>query len=613
MMKADRKTLSTFMPESTNPKFGINSWLEDELYEQYLHNKGNVDESWKAVFDKSNGDAAPAPSPSTAVQRQSSSNGAPSAPTVTTPPVSTAVAIPSHHAIAGEQLVPLRGAAARLAENMTASLSIPTATSQRVIAVKVIDENRRILNEHRSMLGKGKISYTHIIAWAIVKAIQTNPTLNHAYAMMDREGLRAVRSQINIGIAVDVAGKDGTRSLKVPNIKNAGALTFEQFVDAFDDIVQRARNGKLTLPDFEGTTLSLTNPGTVGTVGSVPRLMPGQGAIIATGAIDYPAEYQGVNEEFRSMIGLSKVMTVTCTYDHRVIQGAESGLFLARLQELLQGGDEFYETIFNELRVPHRPVRLGKDHSAALPGQRTAGGEDVAKQAAVIQLIHAFRVRGHLDADTNPLGPDHTETHPELDPATYGLTIWDYDREFFIGPLKLADPAKKFTSLRQILEVLRVTYCGKIGAEYMHIQSPEEKHWLQERMEPNRNLAPLPPETRVRTLERVVEAEEFEHFLHTRFIGHKRFSLEGAESAVAILDEILDTAADNNVSEAVIGMAHRGRLNVLANIIGKSMVQVFSEFEGNADPHSAQGSGDVKYHLGASGVRKSTKGREITV
>jgi 2-oxoglutarate dehydrogenase E1 component len=600
------------MPESTNPKYGINSWLEDELYEQYLHDKGNVDESWKAVFDKSNG-GGNAAAPSKAVQRQSPANGATPAPIVTTPPVSTAVAIPPHHAIAGEQLVPLRGAAARIAENMTASLSIPTATSQRVIAVKVIDENRRILNEHRSLLGKGKISYTHIIAWAIVKSVQTNQTLNHAYAMMDSEGLRAVRGQINIGIAVDVAGKDGTRSLKVPNIKNAGSLTFEQFVDAFDDIVQRARNGKLTLADFEGTTISLTNPGTVGTVGSVPRLMPGQGSIIATGAIDYPAEYQGVNEEFRSMIGLSKVMTVTCTYDHRVIQGAESGLFLARLQDLLQGADEFYETIFTELRVPHRPVRFTKERPASVPGLRPAAGEDVAKQAAVIQLIHAFRVRGHLDADANPLGPDHTETHPELDPATYGLTIWDYDREFFIGPLKLADPQKKYATLREILEVLRVTYCGKIGAEYMHIQSPEEKRWLQERMEPNRNLAPLTPEARVRALERVVEAEEFEHFLHTRFIGHKRFSLEGAESAVAILDEILDTGANTGVSEAVIGMAHRGRLNVLANIIGKSMVQVFSEFEGNADPFSAQGSGDVKYHLGATGVRKSSQGREITV
>ncbi len=591
------------MPESSTPNIGINSWLEDELHEQYLHDQRTVDESWKAEFEKSNG----TPAPEMALQRQ---------PMVTTPPVSSAVSVPSHNAVAGEQLVPLRGAAARIAENMTASLSIPTATSQRVLAVKVIDENRRILNEHRAMLGKSKISYTHMIAWAIIKAVKTNPSLNHAYAAMDGEGLRAVRSQINIGIAVDVAGKDGTRSLKVPNIKNADALTFEHFLEAFDDVVARARKNKLVIADFEGTTISLTNPGTVGTIASVPRLMPGQGAIIATGSIDYPAEYQGVNEEFRSMIGLSKVMTVTCTYDHRVIQGAESGMFLARLQELLQGEDNFYEEIFTDLRVPHRPLHLVKDRPAGITAARSAtgpaAGEDIAKQAAVIQLIHAFRVRGHLDADVNPLNLERP-SHPELDPDSYGLTIWDLDHEFFIGPLKLADPEKKFATLRQILETARQTYCGKIGTEYMHIQTPEEKSWLQERMEPSRNQAPLETEVRLRALDRVIEAEEFEHFLQTRFIGQKRFSLEGAESAVVILDEILERAADTTVVEAVIGMAHRGRLNILANIVGKSMVQVFSEFEGIVDPFSAQGSGDVKYHLGASGVHKSTKGRDIAV
>ena len=598
------------MPAPSNPKIGINSWLEDELFEQYLHDQKTVDESWKVVFDQpANGVAAPA---AVAVQlRTPNASPALAAPSVTTPPMS--VAAPRHQTMVGEQLVPLRGAAMRIAENMTASLSIPTATSQRVMAVKVVDENRRILNEHRAMIGKTKLSYTHIIAWGIVKAVQTNSSLNNAYAEMDGEGLRAVRGQINIGLAIDVPGKDGTRSLKVPNVKDAGRLTFDRFVEAYDDVVARARNGKLTVPDFEGTTISLTNPGTVGTLGSVPRLMPGQGAIIATGAIDYPAEYQGVNEEFRSMIGLSKVMMVSCTYDHRVIQGAESGVFLARLQELLQGGHGFYEEIFAALNVPHRPIRLGKDKPAAFPGLRTGQGEDVAKQAGVIQLIHAFRARGHLDADINPLDPEHRESHPEVDPATYGLTLWDLDREFFIGSLKLANREKKLATLRDIIETLRQTYCGKIGAEYMNIQKPEQKHWLQERMEPSRNQLPVDASVRLRALERVIEAEEFEHFLHTRFIGHKRFSLEGAESAVTILDEILDRAATTNVSEVVIGMAHRGRLNILANIVGKSMVQLFSEFEGIFDPFATQGSGDVKYHLGATGVRKSSAGHDITV
>ena len=428
--------------------------------------------------------------------------------------------------------------------------------------------------------------------------------MNHAYAETNGQPFRVVRDQVNIGIAVDVAGKDGTRSLKVPNIKDAGSMDFAQFITAFDDIIFRARNNKLTVPDFEGTTISLTNPGTVGTFGSVPRLMPGQGAIIATGAIDYPAEYHGVTEQLRALLGLSKVMTVTCTYDHRVIQGAESGSVPGRLQALLEGEDGFYEKIFSDLKIPHKPVHWEPDRTVSIPGLRGAQQDEVVKEAAVLQLINAYRVRGHLIADFDPLGSEPVY-HSELDPATYGLTIWDLDREFLTGTLMSEDDQpQKMATLREILETLRQTYCGKIGCEYMNIQIPEQKRWLQLRMEPTGNRWPLDPQTKLRALERIIEAEEFERFLHTRFIGHKRFSLEGGESAIAILDEILDRAADTNVHEAVIGMAHRGRLNVLANIVGKSMVQVFSEFEG-IDPDSTQGSGDVKYHLGASGVRKS--------
>ena len=508
--------------------------------------------------------------------------------------------------------MPLRGAAARIAENMNLSLTIPLATSQRVMPVKVIDENRRVVNEHRALLGKSKISYTHIIAWAIVKALRSNPSLNHAYAETEGQPFRVVRDHVNIGIAVDVAGKDGARSLKVPNIKDAGSMDFAQFVTAFDDIIFRARNNKLTVQDFEGTTISLTNPGTVGTLGSVPRLMPGQGAIIATGAIDYPAEYHGVTDQLRAQLGLSKVMTVTCTYDHRVVQGAESGTFLGRLQALLEGEDGFYEKIFSDLKIPHKPVHWEPDRTVSIPGLRGAQQEGVVKEAAVLQLINAYRVRGHLIADFDPLGSEPVY-HSELDPATYGLTIWDLDREFLTGTLMSEDDQpQKMATLREILETLRQTYCGKIGCEYMNIQIPEQKRWLQLRMEPTGNRWPLDPQTKLRALQRVIEAEEFERFLHTRFIGHKRFSLEGGESAIAILDEILDRAAATNVHEAVIGMAHRGRLNMLANIVGKSMVQVFSEFEG-IDPDSTQGSGDVKYHLGASGVRKSSSGREIVV
>ncbi|HEX5226485.1 MAG TPA: multifunctional oxoglutarate decarboxylase/oxoglutarate dehydrogenase thiamine pyrophosphate-binding subunit/dihydrolipoyllysine-residue succinyltransferase subunit [Bryobacteraceae bacterium] len=596
------------MSEPRAPELGINSWLEDELYQQYLNDRQNVDQSWKEVFEGNGGNGHAETSPAAA----NGSHTAQQSVAVQNGGSTQAPAVPEHHAVDGETLMPLRGAAARIAENMNLSLTIPLATSQRVMPVKVIDENRRMMNEHRALLGKSKISYTHIIAWAIVKSIPSNPSLNHAYAETNGQPFRVVRDRVNIGIAVDVAGKDGTRSLKVPNIKDAGSLDFAQFIQAFDDVIARARNNKLTVQDFEGTTISLSNPGTVGTLGSVPRLMPGQGAIIATGAIDYPAEYHGVTEQLRAMLGLSKVMTVTCTYDHRVVQGAESGSFLGRLQALLEGEDSFYEAIFSDLKIPHKPVHWEPDRSVSLPGVRGGQRDEVVKEAAVLQLINAYRVRGHLIADFDPLGSEPVY-HSELDPATYGLTIWDLDREFLTGTLMSEDDEPpKTATLREILETLRQTYCGKIGCEYMNIQIPEQKRWLQLRMEPTGNRWPLDRQARLRALDRIIEAEEFERFLHTRFIGHKRFSLEGGESAIAILDEILDRAAAANVHESVIGMAHRGRLNVLANIVGKSMVQLFSEFEG-IDPDSTQGSGDVKYHLGASGVRKTSSGREIVV
>jgi 2-oxoglutarate decarboxylase len=593
------------MPESRPPEFGINSWLEDELYQQYLNDRQAVDASWKKVFESNGGTAVPATNGTSTPAAIANGTTVIGAPGVRPVPAAAPAG-------ADQQAIPLRGAAARIAENMNASLSIPLATSQRVIPVKVIDENRRIVNEHRGLTGKSKISYTHIIGWAIVKAVRANPTLNHAYAETNGEPFRVVHNQINIGIAVDVAGKDGTRSLKVPNIKNAAAMDFAQYVEAFDDIVARARTNKLTVQDFDGTTISLTNPGTVGTLGSVPRLMPGQGAIIATGTIGYPAEYHGASDQLRAQLGLSKVMTVTCTYDHRVIQGAESGMFLGRLQALLEGQENFYEEIFSHLKIPHKPVHWETDRPASVPGRGGAELNEVAKEAAVLQLINAYRVRGHLIADFDPLGSEPTY-HAELDPATYGLTIWDLDREFLTGTLMSAEyEPQKVATLREILETLRNTYCGKIGCEYMNIQIPEQKRWLQLRMELTGNRWPLPPDTRKRALQRVIEAEEFEHFLHARFVGHKRFSLEGAESAMVILDEILDLAANTNVHEAVIGMAHRGRLNMLANIVDKSLIEILSEFEG-IDPDSTQGSGDVKYHLGASGVRKSSRGHEIIV
>src|SRR5690349_13352769 len=576
---------------------GINSWLEDELYQQYLHDRTTVDESWKDVFE------------STPVRQ---SNGEPPA---AAKPAAPPTPPPAPDAGSGEQLQPLRGAAGRIAENMAASVAIPLATSQRTIAVEVMDENRRIINQHRTLVGRSKVSYTHIIGWAVIRALEDQPGINHAYAEKDGAPFRVVHKDVNLGIAVDVAGKDGARSLMVPNIKNAGALNFQEYVTAFDGLVARARTGKLTPADFQGTTISLTNPGTVGTMSSNPRLMIGQGAIIAAGAIDYPAEYQGAANETRAMLGISKVMTLTCTYDHRIIQGAESGMFLGRVQGLLDGKDGFYEEVFNHLRMPHQPVRWESDRNPSLPGVTSARYAEIAKEAGIMQMINAYRVRGHLIADLDPLGSEPSY-HAEMDPETYGLTIWDLDREFLTGSLGEAigeGAPKAVATLREILETLRQTYCGKIGCEYMHTQVPEQQRWLQQRMEPEANNWPLDREVRVRILEDLIGAEEFEHFLHARFVGQKRFSLQGGETAIAILDELLDRAADHNVHEVVMGMAHRGRLTVLASVVGKPLGQIFSEFEGNTDPSSTQGSGDVKYHLGASGVRRSESGKEIVV
>jgi 2-oxoglutarate dehydrogenase E1 component len=586
----------------SRPAADLNSWLEEELASEYRHNRQMVDDEWRRVFD-----AVPA-------NGAAKTNGAQAAPASATGPV--AMTGPVAAPVIGpstetDQFLPMRGVAAKIAENMNTSLLVPTATSQRVIPVKVMEENRQILNYYRGMTGSSKISFTHLIGWAIVKAIETNPMINHGYTQQGSEMVRISRTQVNLGLAVDVAGKDGNRSLVVPNIKGSEKLTFTGYLQAFDGLVQKARTGKLGLPDFAGTTVSLTNPGTVGTLGSVPRLMYGQGAIIATGAIDFPPEYQGVAPQVKAALGISKVMMMTCTYDHRIIQGAESGAFLGRVAALLQGEDGFYEAIFNDLKIAHPAF-------AFVPDNATAGtfmGGDAAKQAAVGQLIEAYRQYGHFLGELDPLGLERPEFHPDMDPANYGLGMWDLDREFPVGNYQLLDKKgrrRQTAPLREIIDALRQTYCGKFCVEYLHLRNPQERRWLQDRMEPTRNSWPLDKDLQARVLRRLVEAEEFETFLQTRFIGKKRFSAEGAESAIAALDEVIEQAVKAGAVEFVIGMAHRARLNVLANIAGKPFENIFAEFEGHVHPDS-EGSGDVKYHLGFQGVRQTVAGPEVTV
>jgi 2-oxoglutarate decarboxylase len=571
----------------------INSWLEDELFQQYKHDRKTVDATWTPVLEGNGHTAAPSGT-ATAVAEPRPLTDQPRALAVRT------TEVPAVVVAEGDQLIPLRGPALRIAENMAASLTIPVATSQRVMPVKVIDENRRLINQHRSATGQGKLSYTHLVAWAIVRAIESVPAVNQAYSERGEESFRVARGHVNLGIAIDVAGKEGSRSLKVPCLKRTEAMNFAEFVAAYDDLVARARGNKLTVADFEGVTISLTNPGTVGTVGSIPRLMPGQGAIIATGAIDYPPEYRGVPEDVRSSMGLSKVMTMTCTYDHRVIQGAESGMFLARVQALLEGEDGFFDQVFRDLAIPAQAWRWQPDLATA-----PMVSSDPLKQAGVARLIHAWRERGHLVADIDPLGLPRP-SHPDLEPSSNGLTIWDLDRTFHAESFGVLP-------LRTLLDRLRDTYAAKTGVQFMHIDDREERKWIQERMESAAEQFSLDAATQRRILKDVVLTDGFEGFLDNRFKGHKRFSIEGGETTIAMIEELLECAAPAGVHEIVIGMAHRGRLAVLANVIGKGVAQIFSEFEGDIDSDLAEGTGDVKYHLGASSVRKVSGGQEITV
>ncbi len=601
--------------------FGGNYAFALDLLEQYRQDRKSVEASWRTYFDQALGvPPEPETPPVTVIVNEAAPEPAPPArplrsedrPTLArrdvAPVGERSRAIAPTSILPGDILQPIGGGAIRLVENMEASLTVPTATSVRTMPVRTVEENRRLLNKHRQAGGQGKISFTHIVAWAILRSLDTFPRLNDAYAVVDGEAHRIQRDQVRLGIAVDVQRKDGSRTLLVPNIKDAQKLDFRGLVEVFDDLVGRSRKGAISPDDFMGTTVSLTNPGTVGTTSSAPRLMPGQGLIVATGVLDYPAEYRSMAPRTLGLLGISKVMTVSSTYDHRIIQGAESGLFLSRMEELLKGEDGFYERMFGDLGMPHRPVHWEMDLQPALMGG-AGGREDVEKQAKVLQLIHAYRVRGHLVADLDPLDR-HRAPHRDLDTATYGLTLWDLDREFLTGGYTGVHSEDRAT-LREILDTLRATYCGTIGIEYMYIADPERKAWLQERVESTRGPA-LDARSQKRVLEKLMEAESFERFLHTRYIGHKRFSLEGCEALIPLLDRILSDAARQGTREVVIGMSHRGRLNVLANTVGKPLSQIFAEFEGN-DPASYQGSGDVKYHLGATGTHRTDTGETIAV
>ncbi|MFD7967704.1 multifunctional oxoglutarate decarboxylase/oxoglutarate dehydrogenase thiamine pyrophosphate-binding subunit/dihydrolipoyllysine-residue succinyltransferase subunit [Streptomyces clavifer] len=627
--------------------FGPNEWLVDEIYQQYLQDPNSVDRAWWDFFadykpgtsgtaDKPVPTDAGAVTPAPAAAAPSTvNNSAPAQATAPAPAAAPAAAAPAKAAApaqaapvapakaaaapaapakaapaaakapapaeapAGPEYVTLRGPSAAVAKNMNASLELPTATSVRAVPVKLLFDNRIVINNHLKRARGGKISFTHLIGYAMVQALKAMPSMNYSFTVKDGKPTLVKPEHINLGLAIDLVKPNGDRQLVVAAIKKAETLNFFEFWQAYEDIVRRARVGKLGMDDFSGVTASLTNPGGIGTVHSVPRLMPGQGLIMGVGAMDYPAEFQGTSQDTLNKLGISKVMTLTSTYDHRVIQGAASGEFLRVLAQLLLGENEFYDEIFKALRIPYEPVRWLKDIDAS-------HDDDVTKAARVFELIHSYRVRGHVMADTDPL-EYRQRKHPDLDITEHGLTLWDLERDFAVGGFA----GKTMMKLRDILGVLRESYCRTTGIEFMHIQEPKERKWLQDRVERPR---PAPErEEQLRILRRLNAAEAFETFLQTKYVGQKRFSLEGGESVIPLLDAVIDSAAEARLDEVVIGMAHRGRLNVLANIVGKSYAQIFREFEGNLDPRSMHGSGDVKYHLGAEGTFTGLDGEQIKV
>lgn len=626
---------------SSPSPFGQNEWLVEEMYRKFREDPSSVDPSWHEFLvdyspeptsdsqvgnQSANGqrgagpvsppEPAPAPAP-----KQSESNGAAAAkpapekvpekkapekpaekkapekkPSAEKPaekkapekkPEPKAAKTDAKGDGKGEEKQVLRGAAAAVVRNMDASLEVPTATSVRAIPAKVMIDNRIVINNHLKRTRGGKISFTHLIGYAIVQAVKQYPNMNRHFAEVDGKPNAVTPEHVNLGLAIDLQGKGGSRQLVVAGIKAAETMSFGQFIAAYEDIVRRARDGKLTAEDFAGVTISLTNPGTIGTVHSVPRLMRGQGAIIGVGSMEYPAEFQGASDERIADLGVGKLVTLTSTYDHRIIQGAESGDFLRTIHRLLLD-DDFYDETFRELGIPYEPVRWRTDNPDSI--------ED--KNARVIELIAAYRNRGHLMADIDPLRLDKNRfrSHPDLDVLTHGLTLWDLDREFKVNGFAGAEHKK----LRDVLGLLRDSYCRHIGVEYTHILEPEQQQWLQERIEVKHEKPTVAEQKYI--LSKLNAAEAFETFLQTKYVGQKRFSLEGAETVIPTMDAVIDQCAEHALDEVVIAMPHRGRLNVLANIVGKPYSQIFSEFEGNLNPSQAHGSGDVKYHLGANGT-----------
>ncbi len=590
-----------------------NAGFAQAMYEEFLRDPTAVGPEWRRLFES--GIVGEKPSSNGAGQRGGGAAGQQvhgpdrMVPEPAAPPRDPATPLPPGAS-------PIKGPAAKLVANMEQSLTVPTATTFRVVPVGALEERRRRINAALLTAGRrDKISFTHLIAYALVQATKRHPVMGHTLVVHEGTPHRVQPEGIALGLAVDVQRKDGSRGLVVPVIKRAETMDFAAFHAAYEGLVEKARTNRLMPDDFAGATMSLTNPGGLGTVASVPRLMAGQGSIIAVGAIGYPAEFSGVADERLREFGISKVMTVTSTYDHRVIQGAESGVFLGTVEHLLQGDEGFYQLIEESLQLSAISYQLVK--AAPVAKREDAPGpvapEMLYQVAAAMALIKAFRMHGHLAAQLDPLGTPPIGD-PALDPGPLGLT----PEVMAAIPSKVLRIAVPGRTLAESLPFLQATYCGTMAYEIEHIATHEERVWLREKIESGAYRQPLPAGERRALLRRLTEVEALEKFLHKAYLGQKRFSIEGVDMLVPMLDLTIERAADAGARDVVIGMAHRGRLNVLAHTIGRPYETIFAEFEGGRQVEGGQltpegGTGDVKYHHGAEGAYVTAKGTAITV
>jgi multifunctional 2-oxoglutarate metabolism enzyme len=609
-----------------------NAGFAQAIYEEYLRDPDAVEPEWRRLFEsgviglngagiaegqRGGGALAEGQRVTPEGRRGSESAALPPIGPATHPSAAPPLS-PSAHQLAAAPpagATPIAGPAARLVANMTASLTVPTATSFRTVPVAMLERYRKEFNAKLQSAGRPqKLSFTHIIAFALVQATRRHPVMAHTLVEVEGTPYRVQPDGLGLGLAVDVQRKDGSRGLVVPVIKRADTLDFAALHAAYEALVDKARANKLMPDDFTGAAMTLTNPGGLGTVASVPRLMAGQGSIIAVGSIGYPAEYAGVPEERIRDLGIGKVMTVTSTYDHRVIQGAESGAFLATLDHLLQGEEHFYEAIGESLQLSAASYQLAP---AATLRPRTADGvvppEMLYHVAAAMALIKAFRTHGHLAARIDPLGTEPLGD-PALDPEPLGLTPEIMARI----PTRILRTYVPGETLADAYPHLQATYCDTLGYQIEHIASHEQRVWLREKIESGAFRTSLSPEEKWQLLRRLTRIEALEKFLHKGYLGHKRFSIEGVDLLVPMLDLTLELAAGAGAREVVIGMAHRGRLNVLAHIIGRPYDTIFAEFEGGRFVERNQltpegGTGDVKYHHGAEGAFRLQNGKSIAV